>query len=123
MSNHVTQLEAQLRDAKELARRRDLAIKLSKNKEFRELILDDYIVAEASRLAAAAGDPNLTEVQQRSMYSMALAPGHLKRYLQVITQMGDTGADSIPEIEEALEDARIEEAAAEAAPALQSDGE
>jgi hypothetical protein len=107
MSN-VAQFEQQLSDAKSLVERRDMALKLRNNREFKKLILDDYLVQEAARLVTAAGDPLLDEKKQRDCMEMAKGAGHLKRYLQVIITMGDTAADDIPQIEENLAELRAE---------------
>lgn len=110
--NTVAQLEQQLQDAKYLVERRDMALKLSGNREFRKLILDDYLVTEAARLIGGSGDPNLTVQQRADMVEMAKATGHFKRFLSVIVTMGNTAANELPHIEEALGEERAEDASA-----------
>jgi hypothetical protein len=88
--------------------RRDLALKLSNNRDFRKLILEDFCKEEASRLVAQSADPALDEKQQRDALSMAQAAGHLKRYLSMMIRMGDTAERSIGDLEEALAEARRE---------------
>lgn len=110
--SEVAQLEQQLKDAKELVAVRDLALKLGQNFEFRKLILEDFIVNEAARLVAQSADPNLDEVGQKAALGMAQAAGHLKRYLSFIVVRGNTAEADIPVIENALVEARVEEAAA-----------
>ncbi len=105
----VSQLEQQLKDAKYLVERRDMALKLSGNREFRKLILDDYLVTEAARLIGGSGDPNLKPDQRADMVEMAKATGHLKRFLSVIVTMGNTAANDLPNIEEHLSEARTED--------------
>lgn len=107
--SEVAQFEQQLSDAKFLVERRDMALKLSGNREFKKLILQEYLVDEAARLIGGSGDPNLNRIQQEDMVQMAKACGHLKRYLSVIVTMGNTAANDIPEIEAELVNVRAEE--------------
>ncbi len=107
--NDVNQLEQQLSDAKELTDRRNMALKLAGNREFKKLILEDYLVKEAARLIGAAGDANLNLQTRLDMTDMGRGCGHLKRYLSAIVTMGGTAENDIPDIEQALAEARAEE--------------
>ncbi len=104
--SEVAQLEKQLEDAKELARRRQAALRLAENRDFRELILDDYLVKEAARCIQASGDPLLDDKVRRDMIEMAKATGFLKRFLSMITTMGGTAEADIVPLEEAIVEAR-----------------
>lgn len=106
--NAVAGLEKQLTDSKSLMEVRDLAIKLSSNREFRKLILDGFCGTEAARLVHQSADPALDELQRSDALNMAQAGGHLRRYLSMAIKMGDNAEASIKDLEEALADARAE---------------
>lgn len=105
----VDQLEAQIEQLQELAARRDLALKLEKNREFKKLILDDFCVQECARYAHASADPNLTSEQRADALALAQASGHLRRFLSVVVQMGNQAESEIEQVREAIEEARREE--------------
>jgi hypothetical protein len=107
--SEVAQLEQQMKNAKEIVARRDLALKLAGNREFRKLILEDFCVTEAARLVQMSSDPALSAEQRADALSMAQATGHLKRYLSMMVQMGNTAARDLISLEESLTEARAEE--------------
>ena len=107
MSN-VSDLEQQLKNAKVLVAQRALALKLSKNPDFRKLILEEFMVNEAARYVAVSCDPSLNAVQRADALALAQAGGHLKRWLSVQMQMGYTAENDIPRINEAIDDARAQ---------------
>lgn len=108
MTTEVLALEKQLKDAKFLIARRDAALKLHGNREFKQLILDDFCGTECARFAQMSADPALGTNERADALAMAQASGHLKRYLSVITQMGNVSEGSIVSIEEALDEVRGE---------------
>lgn len=101
-------LEKQLQDAKELVARRDMALKLGQNRDFRKLILEDFVVKEAARLVAQSADPALDPLQRADALGMAQAAGHLKRYLSMMVTMGDTAERDIVQLEAMISDVRTE---------------
>lgn len=109
MNDEVKGLEQQLKDNKDLVARRDLALRLSQNSDFRKLILEDFCVTDTARLVGQSADPALDALQRADALNMAQASGHLKRYLSMMVTMGNTAARDIPAVEEALVDARNEE--------------
>lgn len=104
----VEQLEQQLKSAKEGIARRDMALKLSSNREFRKLILDDFIVTEVSRLMGVAGDPSVSKEDREIANDMAKAGGHLKRFLSVTVQRGALFDRDVVDLEIELAEARGE---------------
>lgn len=105
----VTKLEQQLQDAKTLVENRRMALKLSQNREFRKLILDEFCVKEAARYVQASGDPALDAASRADSLSIAQASGHLRRWLSVQVQMGVVAERDILDLEAELEIARSEE--------------
>ena len=108
--SEVLALEKQLQNAKQLAARREMALKLSDNREFKQLILKDFCIEECARYAQASADPALTAEQRADALALAQAAGHLRRFLSVVVQMGVTAMNEIPQIEVAIEELRQEEA-------------
>ena len=106
--SEVLALGKQLKTAKELATRRELALKLQDNREFKQLILKDFCVEECARYAQASADPALTAEQRADALALAQAAGHLRRFLSVTVQMGYTAKNEIPQIEVAIEELRQE---------------
>jgi hypothetical protein len=106
--SEVLALEKQLQTAKQLAARREMALKLSDNREFKQLILKDFCVEECARYAQASADPALTAEQRTDALALAQAAGHLRRFLSVVVQMGVTAKNEIPQIEVAIEELRQE---------------
>ena len=107
--SQVQALEQQLKNAKELVAQRDLAIKLSENPDFRKLILDQFCTTECARYVQASADPALNAEQRADSLAIAQASGHLKRFLSVMVTMGNTAAREIGELEDQIEEARVEE--------------
>ena len=106
--SEVLALEKQLQTAKQLAARREMALKLGDNREFKQLILKDFCVEECARYAQSSADPALTIEQRQDALALAQAAGHLRRYLSVVVQMGNTANNEIPQIEVAIEELRQE---------------
>ena len=106
--SEVKALEQQLKNAKELAARRAMALKLSENREFRKLILEDFCTTECARYVQASADPALGVGERADALAMAQAAGHLRRFLSVITQIGFTAENEVPQIEAAIEELRAE---------------
>jgi hypothetical protein len=107
--SEVAALEHQLDNAKELMRLRDVAMKLSNNREFKELILDRFCVKECARYAQLSADPGLSENDRANSLALAQAAGHLRPFLSVTVQMGNSAAGQIQDLEEAIIEARQEE--------------
>jgi hypothetical protein len=107
----VNQLEQQRRDNEEMIAKRDLALKLSTNREFKKLILDGFLVEDCARYAQLSADPSLNAEQRADALGLAQAAGHLKRYLSVVVQMGHRGEAENIKLDEAINEARLEEEA------------
>lgn len=105
----VQELEAQLKDVKDIVELRDAALRLHKNRDFRKLIVDGFCEADVARLVRLSVDPGIDAQTKEDAIRMAQAGGYLKRHLSAITQMGNQAANSLPDLEEALQEARAEE--------------
>jgi hypothetical protein len=107
--SEVHQLEQQLKDAKHLIERRDMALRLAENRDFRTLILDGFCKEEAARWVQLSTDPALNAEQRADSLQMAQASGPLRRYLSVQVTMANVAERELPELEEAIDAARAEE--------------
>ena len=107
--SEVYVLEKQREDAKELLARRELALKLSRNPEFKQLILQEFCINECARYAQSSGDPALNAEQRADALALAQSAGHLRRWLSVIVTMGNNAERAMPELDDAIEQARQEE--------------
>lgn len=106
----IQDLEQGIADAKDLISRRDAALKLSENREFRSLFIDGYFKEEAARLVQLSSDPALNTDQRADALAMAQATGHMKRYLSMAVQMGAVAERELPDMEAELETLRALEA-------------
>lgn len=106
----ITQMELQRDKLKSAVDNRASALKLSSNRDFRKLILDEFCEKECARYAQNSGNPQFDESTRQDCLGMAQAAGHLKRWLSVQVQMGDQAEREIVDLEAALEEARLEEA-------------
>lgn len=108
----VSELEEHLVTAKEYADRRRMAVRLANNRDFKKLILEEFCVQECARYAQNSANPQFSKEERADSLAIAQAAGHLRRFLQVINQMGAKAESDIAAIEEAIEEARLEEARA-----------
>jgi cation transport regulator ChaC len=107
--SEVFALEKQLEEAKQLMNRREMALKLHSNREFKKLILEEFCVNECARYAQTSADPNLGDRERADAIALAQAAGHLRRYLSVVVTLGNQAESSIQGLEYEIEAARQEE--------------
>lgn len=106
----VEDLEEARSNAKILLDRRQMALRLSNNRDFKKLILEEFCIQECARYAQNSANPALSAEDRADSLAIAQAAGHLRRYLSVVVQMGATAERDLPQIEDALDEARAEEA-------------
>ena len=102
----VTEIEAQIADLKELVQRKDLALRLEKVPEFKELILDGFCEKDCARFARNSGDPSIEPENRADSLAMAQAAGHLRRWLSMTVRQGLMAEQEIAEGQEALAELR-----------------
>lgn len=107
--SEVFALEKQLEDSKEAVTRRELALKLYKNPEFKKLVLDEFCTTECARYAQLSADPSLGDRERADALALAQAAGHLRRFLSIVVTMGNQADRLIPDLEAEIEAARQEE--------------
>lgn len=106
--SQIQELEAQKADLQKQVDLRDQILKLSGDHAFRKVINEGFLRDEAARSIRMAGEPTLSAQEKSGLIEMALAAGHLQRYLSANIQMGNQAADTIFQIDEALAELRAE---------------
>jgi hypothetical protein len=110
MNTSVVQgLERQLEDAQALIARREMALRLSNNRDFKKLIIEGFLEKDCAAFTHESTDPALTADQRAMALQSAQAAGALKRFLHYAFQMGHHASNQLPELEEALAEARASE--------------
>ena len=104
--NEIASLEKQYSEAKLLIARRESALRLYKNRDFRMLLVDGFMLTEAARYVQQSCDPGLGPVERADALAIAQASGHLKRFLSITVQMASVALRDMPDLEEALANAR-----------------
>lgn len=105
----VATIEKRIADMEKQVARKARVQKLMRNRDFRELILEEFCVREAANYIHEAGNPALPQESRDDALQLALASGHLLRYLNVIEQMGNQAEADIATHEALLDDIRAEE--------------
>lgn len=104
IANLTHQLEGAKADREKLRKLE----RLCKNRDFKELILEDYCVQEAARLVHASIDPAHAASEQAKFLTMAQAAGGIILYLRAQERLLTTSANSISNIEQELEIVRTQ---------------
>ena len=106
--SQIQELEAQKTDLQKQVDLRDAILRLSGNHDFRKVINEGFLRDDCARNARIAGDPTLDAKQQNDALQMALAAGHLQRYLSANVQMGNMAENNIIHVNGELEELRAE---------------
>lgn len=101
----IEQIELSIEDAKELIKRKDMALKLASNREFKKLVLDGYFVDEAARLVAVSGD-YLQKDYRDEIFDAIKAISHFKQFMQNIVKTGEIAERELRDQEEVLDELR-----------------
>lgn len=105
----ILELEQGIKNAEFLIERRQMAMKLADNREFRILFGEGFFQEEAARLVQLSADPALDKDQRADALAMAQATGHTKRYLSMTIQMGALAEREIADMRATLEELRMAE--------------
>lgn len=116
--SQIEQLEMSIEQAKALVERRDLVLKLSRNREFNKIITDGYFKDEAARLVSISGEIN-HKPHRDEIFDSIKAISHFRQFLSDIVRLGNLAEQEIESSEEYLADLRGENTA----PDVQDEGE
>lgn len=106
--SEIEQVELSIQQAKDLVNARDMADKLSRNREFKKLILEGYFEKEAARLVSLSGDSNMLQ-QRDEIFDAIKAISHFRQFMQNTMRMGDVAAQELAEQNETLDELRAAE--------------
>lgn len=109
MSEVNNQLEEmiQYRDnQKKLLDRRQAVQRLMKNRDFKRIISEEFMITEAARYAHASGNPKIDAEGRAEALAIAQAGGHLQRFLDAVLQQGVQAERELPAIDEGIEEYR-----------------
>lgn len=107
--NDIAQIEVSLDEAREAISRRDAMLKLKKNREFRQLVLDGFFKEEAVRLVSVSAEPAM-EPRFDAIIDNIKAISIFRQYMDNIIRIGDFAAAELADYEAALDEARNEDA-------------
>ncbi len=101
----LARLDQEIEDSRKLVKRGEALERLRKNKDFRELIIEDYLQNEAVRLvhyrgSATADTPALQAKTLRDLDAI----GSFHQFLMTVQQMAAAGAKTLENAEDARQD-------------------
>ncbi len=109
MYTELQALEAQRKAAEKLMEKRDAALRLENNSDFKLLIMEGFLKEEVIRNTAMSADPAYDPAMRADSLAMAQAGGHLSRYIRAQIQMANTAQANLEELDEAIVEARTDE--------------
>lgn len=104
----ISALENQRDQALLSVESRAAVLRLTNNPDFKKIINDGFCLKECARYVQASTDPALNSEQRADALAIAQSSGHLKRFLSVVIQMGNQAERLLPELDEAIVEARQE---------------
>ena len=104
LEKELKEIETSIEELKTYVARRDQLKRLAANKDFQELIEEQYFIQEASRMLLLRDDPNLPAGKKIFLEADMYGPGALKRYFSTIFQMGNIAENNIAEMQETMDD-------------------
>lgn len=107
----IEAIEQQLKGNKKLVEFRNAVVRLTNNADFRKVIIEGFSTHDCARLVQESSDPLLKADERADALAMAQAAGHLKRWLINQIQFGDTAEGQLADLNEVLEEMRLEEQA------------
>lgn len=107
--SEVKEIEQSIEVLKNQIALKDQVLKLERNRDFRAVILEGFCTKEAAKYIQTAGDPNLGKTEREDSLNLALASGHVLRFLNAVKAMGNAAEGRLPRYESELEVARAEE--------------
>lgn len=106
---NIESVTRQLDGAKAAQKKLAAMERLAKNKDFKELVLQDYCINESARLVHASIAPNFSAEDQKKFLVMAQACGGILLWMTAQETLLNTQANQISELEAMLEEMRLED--------------
>jgi len=109
VDQQIDELEIGIEVARKAVDRAKALDELSRNRNFKKIILEGYFEEEAQRLVLLKSDPNMqSDEQQKALDNAIIGIGQLRQHFITINQFGRMAAQSIAEDEETLDELREE---------------
>lgn len=108
-ASQVEALENQISDNKGLIKKHEMLQRLLKNRDFKELILKEFMVEEAALYVQNSANPALSKEAREDSLLLAQASGHLKRWMVVLQQRAMVAMRELDSLEQEVIYARAEE--------------
>jgi len=100
--------EKKIQEFQKVVEHRDKMRKLTANKLFKELILEEFCVNECARYVRTSVNPRLDADSRANALHIAQSTGHLRMYLEAIEQMGNQAEQEIVKYTAAIDELRSE---------------
>lgn len=105
----LQQLDLNIQNSKKQIDLGECLERLSQNRDFKKLILEDYFREEAIRLVSLRGDPNMqTPDKQASVLAQIDAMSAFQAYLRKVSKMAEMAKSSVEADETTAEEIRRE---------------
>ncbi|QDH83774.1 hypothetical protein KMC57_gp54 [Achromobacter phage vB_AxyP_19-32_Axy24] len=105
---HIDGHERQLAAAKQQIQEAEELRKLVNSPLFKKVILQRFCVEECARYAQLSADPSIPAEARADSLGIAQAAGHLRRWISVVERQAKQAMDSIPGLEDNLEQLRVQ---------------
>ena len=105
--SEVTELNKQLESSRELVELKNAVLRLSDNKDFRELVILGFCRDEAAANVKLSGNMHMEKDNRDNALAIAQAAGHFERYMSQMMVEGMNAERIIPQIEKQLQELLI----------------
>jgi len=105
----IHEIEVTAEELRKIVKKKDMALKLAGNREFKALILDGYLIDEAARLVGVSADPTMEKVWPHIQNDIR-GISCFKQFMMNTVRMGEIAENDLRDNEEELEYLRSEEA-------------
>lgn len=100
----LQELEVSIDELQKYVDRTAILERLMANKDFQQIIEQEYFVDEASRMLLLRDDPGLPADKKKFLEADMYGPGALKRYFHTIFQVGQMAKAQIAEARETMDE-------------------
>lgn len=104
----VAELEYQKEGYNRAIKRMEQVKRLLVNPDFKTFIMEGFCLNDAARYVQEAGDPLMPKENREDALNMAMASGHLKRFIAFTLRFGETAQRGMEELDSEIELARQE---------------
>ena len=104
LENELQEIEVSIDELQKHVDRRTMFERLMANKDFQQIIDQEYFIDEASRMLLLRDDPNLPADKKKFLEADMFGPGALKRYFFTIIQVGNMAESQIAEYRETMDE-------------------